>query len=270
MCQVKLPNPLTSIESIGRAVGRRVTELGYTGGLLVEALYWLFAGKFINQPVRLNAIFAQMMQMGVQAIPIVAILAFAIGIMLAIQGVHSLRIFGAETKVVLGIALSITREFGSLITGILVAGRTGSALAARIGTMAVNQEIDALRVIGINPVRHLVTPALLALLVMMPTLTIMANFAGLAGGGFYTVAVLDMSPQAYINDVYAVVRPEDIEQGLIKSLVFAVIITLVGTGNGFSVKGGADGIGRATTRSVVLSISFIILADMAFTYFLTR
>lgn len=264
-------NPLLTVpESVGRVTMRGVGELGYVGTLLVESLYWLLLGRWRKQPVSTASVFTQMMQIGVSAIPIVAMLAFAIGVMLAIQGIHTLKIFGAENKVVLGIALSITREFASLITGILVAGRSGSALAARIGTMTVNQEIDALRVIGINPIRHLVAPALIAMLIMMPALTVLANLAGLGGGAVYTALTLDMSVHAFSQEALDALRTNDIMQGLIKSLVFALIIVLVGTSNGFSVRGGAEGVGLATTRSVVLAITYIVLADMAFTYFLTR
>ena len=136
--------------------------------------------------------------------------------------------------------------------------------------MTVNQEIDALRVIGINPVRQLVAPALLGMLIVMPALTVLSNLAGLGGGAVYTSLTLDMSVRAFGQEALEVLRPEDILQGLIKSLVFALIIVLVGTSNGFSVRGGAEGVGLATTRSVVLAITYIVLADMAFTYFLTR
>jgi len=257
-------------ERLGQWFINGIRELGYLATLFAESLYWLAFGRWQSQPVSTSSVFAQMMQIGVSAIPIIAILSFAIGVMLAIQGVHTLKVFNAESKVVVGIALSVTREFASLITGILVAGRSGSALAARIGTMIVNQEIDALRVIGISPVRHLVSPALLAMLVMMPTLTMLSNIAGLAGGGFFTATALDMSIHAYISDTMEVLEPNDIYQGLIKSVVFALIIVMVSTGNGFSVSGGAEGVGRATTSSVVQSIAYIVLADMAFTYFLTQ
>ncbi len=265
------PNKLLALpEFVGRSTLRGIEEFGYVGSLLAESLYWLLLGRWRKQPVSTPAVFVQMMQIGVNAIPIVAMLAFAIGVMLAIQGIHTLKLFGAENKVVLGIAISITREFASLITGILVAGRSGSALAARIGTMVVNQEIDALRVIGINPVRHLVAPAILGMLVMMPALTVLATIAGLGGGAVYTAVTLDMSVHAFSQEALDAITTDDVYQGLIKSLVFALIIVLVGTSNGFSVRGGAEGVGLATTRSVVLSITYIVLADMAFTYFLTR
>ena len=166
--------------------------------------------------------------------------------------------------------MSVTREFAPLITGILIAGRTGSALAAKLGTMQVNQEIDALRVMGINPIRYLVSPALLAMLIMMPVLTFFADIAALLGGALYTGIEIGLSFSAYTDRTLAALMVSDVMQGLFKSLIFALIITLVGASNGFSVSGGAEGVGKATTRSVVLSISLIVIADMVFTYFLNR
>lgn len=259
-----------SVERLGRHTVGAVEEWGYYLALVVESVYWMVVGPFLRQPVRLPSVFMQMMGIGVAAIPIVTVLSFAIGVMLAIQGIYSLKAFGAESQVVLGIALSVTREFGPLITGILVAGRSGSALAARIGTMQVSQEIDALRVMGINPVRYLVSPVMLAMLIMVPALTVLANFAGMLGGAVYCAIELGLSYSAYFDQSVNVLEPDDLWQGLTKSVVFGVIITLVGVSNGFSVSGGAEGVGRATTRSVVLCISYIVLADMVFTYFLNR
>ena len=175
-----------------------------------------------------------MVEIGLAALPIVFILSFAIGVMLAIQGVHTLKQFGAETQVVLGIALSVTREFGPLITGILIAGRTGSALAARVGTMQVNQEIDALRVMGINPVRYLVSPVLLAMLLMVPAVTLFSDLAAMLGGAVYCKLELGLSYIAYWDQATAFITGNDVVQGLIKSVVFATIITLVGISNGFA------------------------------------
>jgi phospholipid/cholesterol/gamma-HCH transport system permease protein len=260
----------TSIESLGRRAVNAVEEAGYVLALLAESFFWVFAGPFIKQPVRVPAIFTQMMTIGIGAAPIVFILSFAVGIMLSIQGIATLKTFGAEEQVVLGIALAETREFGALITGILVAGRSGSALAARIGTMQVNQEIDALRVMGINPVRYLVSPALLAMLIMVPTLTFFADLAGLLGGAIYCALELGLGYSAFWDRTVDILVADDVMQGIYKSLVFATIIALIGTTNGFAVTGGAEGVGRATTRSVVLSISYIVIADMLFTYFLNR
>lgn len=259
---------LTSLELLGRSTVKLVEEAGYFFALLIESLAWILVGPFIKQPVRIPSIFAQMMTMGVAACPIVFVLSFSIGVMLAIQMIYNLKTFGAESQVVVGVALSVTREFGPLITGILIAGRTGSSLAAKIGTMQVNQEIDALRVMGINPVRYLVSPALLAMMIMVPVLTFFSDLAGLLGGAVYTSIEIGLSFDAYLDRTLSALVVADVMQGLFKSFIFALIITLVGVSNGFSVTGGAEGVGKATTRSVVLSISYIVIADMVFTYFL--
>lgn len=262
--------PLASVERLGRSTVRGIEEWGYTTALLIESLYWLLLGAFKHQPVRPPAVFSRMMDIGVRAIPIVAVLAFAIGVMLAIQGIHTLKTFGAESQVVIGIALSVTREFAPMITGVLVAGRSGSALAAEIGTKQISQEVDALRVIGVNPVRYLVAPSLLAMLVMLPALTFLADLMALLGGAVFSSMELGIGIYAYMDRTIEVLALEDLTQGLVKSVVFAFIIVLVGVSNGFTVSGGAEGVGRSTTRAVVLSITYIVIADMVFTFFLTR
>lgn len=258
------------VESLGRRTVNGIEELGYAAVLFFESLYWLVMGKRQQQPVRIPGIFQETMQIGVQAIPIIAVLCFAIGVMLAIQGIETLKTFGAESQVIIGIALSVTREFAPLIVSILVAGRSGSAITARIGTMLESQEIDALRVIGINPVRYLVAPLLVAMLIAIPTLTMLGNLMGLLGGAVFTAIELNMTIGIYFDRSFDILAVDDIRQGLIKSVVFAVIIVMVSVTNGFQVRGGAEGVGRATTRSVVMSITFIVLADMVFTYFLNR
>ena len=171
-------------ERVGRRAVEAVEGLGRAGGLVADSLFWLLAGPRLGQPVRVGSVFVQMMEIGVKALPIIALLGGTIGVMLAIQGIHTLRLFGAESRVVIGIALSVTREFAPLITAILVAGRSGSALAAGLGTMKISQEIDALHVMGIHPVRYLVVPTLLAMLVMLPALTLFSNFVGLYAAAF--------------------------------------------------------------------------------------
>jgi phospholipid/cholesterol/gamma-HCH transport system permease protein len=255
---------------LGRAAAAVVEEYGYWVALLGESIYWIVIGPFKRRPVRLSATVAQMVTIGIAAVPIVFMLSFAIGVMLAIQGIYTLRQFGAETQVVLGIALSVVREFGPLITGILVAGRTGSALAARVGTMQANQEIDALRVMGIDPVRYLAAPVFIATVLMVPALTLFSDLSAMFGGAVYCQLELGLSYAAYWQQATSFIVVDDVIQGLLKSVVFAVIVALVGLSNGFAVAGGAEGVGRATTRAVVWSISYIVLADMLFTYFLNR
>lgn len=249
---------------------RAVEGFGYAGALIGESLYWLVRGRRRGQAVKLGAIVAQMQEIGVRAVPITAVLAFMVGVSLAIQLIYTLSDFGAESQVVLAIAKGVTREFGPLITGILVAGRTASSLAARIGAMVVSQEVDALRVIGIEPVRYLVAPPLLALLVMMPVVTILADGAAILGGALYSIGRLDLSLGAYLLATVDALTRDDILQGLAKSVVFGLVIAVVGVGSGFSVRGGAEGVGRATTRAVVLAISWLVVANMVFTFYLNR
>ena len=261
---------LHSLEIIGRRAVRGMDEVGYAAALLAESLVWIVVGRRRRQPVRLPSVFVQMMEIGVEALPIATLLSVTIGIMLAIQSLYSLGLFGAQSYAYVGIALSVTREFSPLIIGILIAGRSGSALAARLSTMTINQEIDALRVIGINPVRFLVTPALLGTLVMVPCLTMWSNLVGVAAAGVYISGTLDLSFQAYTVQVIDVLRVDDLMHGLGKSVLFAALIAIIGVVNGSLVTGGAEGVGRATTRSVVHSISAIVVTDMVFAFLVTR
>ena len=253
---------LAAAEHIGRAVTKRFDQLGFSAVLLVESFYWLVFGRRERQRVRISTIFEQMEQMGIEALPIVTLLSATIGVMLAIQGTYSLGLFGAESFVYFGIALAVTREFAPLITGILIAGRSGSALAARLSTMAINQEIDALRAIGISPARYLVVPALVGMLMVLPALTMWSGLVAMGAVGLFVSATLDITLAAFVSDVIGVLTPADIVHGLIKAVVFAVLIVMVGVVNGVQVEGGAAGVGRVTTRAVVQSIACIIIFDM--------
>ncbi|MEJ2438622.1 MAG: ABC transporter permease [Gammaproteobacteria bacterium] len=258
------------IERLGLRSVQFVEEAGYMSSLLWHSSWWLISSYRRRQPVRLARIFREAMSMGIQAIPIISILCFSVGVMLAIQGIDTLKTFGAQAQVVLGIAVSVTREFAPLIVGILVAGRSGSAIAARIGTMLEAQEIDALRVIGIDPLRYLAAPILVAMTVMLPCLTLLGDVMGILGGAIFTGIKLQMPMQVYAQRTFDILQTFDVMQGLIKSVVFGVLIALVGLSNGFQVSGGAEGVGRATTRAVVMAISLIVIADMIFTYFMNR
>lgn len=257
-------------EAIGRKTVRSVEEFGYVFTLFLESIYWLVLGWRRQQPVRPASIAAEARAIGVQAVPITSVLCLAVGAMLGIQGIATLERFGAESQVIMGIALSITREFSPLIVSILVAGRSGSAVTARIGYMVESEEIDALRVLGISPVRYLASPILAAMLLMVPALTVLGDLMGIMGGALYAHWDLNMSLTVYLQRTMEVLALDDIRQGLVKSLVFSAIIGLTAISNGFQVRGGAVGVGLATTRSVVLSISLIVLADMIFTYVLNR
>lgn len=261
---------LRPLERLGRRTADVVSTLGYAAMLFVESVWFVVWGWRRGQPVRVRMVFEQMRQVGVDAIPIVCLLSMTIGVMLGIQFIAALSEFGAQSQVVIAAAKSITREFGALITGIVVAGRSGSAFAARLGSMVVSQEVDALAVIGIEPVRYLVAPALIAMVVMMPMLTILADFVAVVGAGLYSMGPLDVSLTAYLMQTLQFLEPRDLWEGLSKSVVFAVLITLIGLSTGFSVTGGAEGVGRATTRAVVASITALVIADMLFSFFLNR
>lgn len=267
MLHTRIIQPL---ENLGRSSLRFIEEVGYAVAVLLESLYWLVRGRHRQQQVSLKAIAHETLVIGIYAIPISSVLCFAVGIMLAIQGIETLKTFGAEAQVIVGIALSTTREFAPLIISILVAGRSGSAITARIGTMNESQEIDALRVMGVEPVRFLAAPIIVAMFISLPCLTILGDFMGLLGGAIYSAAELQITIGLYFQQSMEVLSPEDIFQGLIKSFVFALIIALVSISNGFQAHGGSVGVGKATTRSVVMSISLIIVADMIFTYFMNR
>lgn len=258
------------VERIGRHTVIGIEEIGNGGFLLFESLYWLFAGPYLKQPVRFGAVIMQMREIGVNAIPLITMMAGTIGAMMAMQSIFMLRIFGAESQVTYGVAFSIVREFAPLITGILVAGRSGSALAARLGTMKISQEIDALKVMGINPVRFLVVPALIAMLVMVPALTILNMIIGMLCAGIFINVDLGLSMAAYVDQVTNILSVGDLMHGVGKSVLFAILIALIGVINGASVSGGAEGVGKATTRAVVQSISAIIITDMLFAFLATR
>ena len=238
--------------------------IGYAGNMVGEALLLGFFGRRYDQPLRLHQVSEEIIEAGVKALPIVCLMAASLGVMLTIQGIDSLRIFGAESRVIYGIALSIPQEFAPLITGIIVAGRSGSALTSRVGSMQLNGEIDALTVMGIAPARFIVGPCLIGLLIAMPILVCFANLVGLAAAGFYVDMILGIGPQAYWPEIIDIVSVEDFTFGIIKSLVFATLIALIGIAVGMRVSGGAEVLGRATTTSVVACISSILLADAFF------
>jgi phospholipid/cholesterol/gamma-HCH transport system permease protein len=264
------PPPLRALEQLGRATLRAVSSLGLGAQLLADSTRWLLLGRRRGQSVRPASVFSEMMQIGVRALPIVSLLAGTVGVMLAIQGIYQLRRFGAEEQVVIGVAFGMTREFAPLITGILVAGRSGSALAARLATMTISQEVDALRVMGINPVRFLVVPSLLAMILVLPALVVWADLVSLVAAGLYVSGELGMTLRAFVLQTLDLLAAADVMHGVWKSLIFAVLVALIGIVDGSSVRGGAEGVGRVTTSSVVHGITAIVLTDMLFVFATTR
>ncbi|MGO8813340.1 MAG: MlaE family ABC transporter permease [Terriglobia bacterium] len=242
--------------------------LRYVSGLYdlsAKAAYWTFVAPFKGRNVKWGNAIHQMVLAGVDSIPIVSLISFFIGIVLGLQGAYQLAKFGATYFVTALVSVSVTRELGPLMTAIIIAGRSGSAFAAELGTMKVSEEIDALEAMGLDSVRYLVVPKYLAMLVMMPCLTLIADLSGILGGAAFEMVQLDKTFTMVLVATRDALAMHDITTGLIKSMVFGLIITKIGCFEGFSVQGGAEGVGKATTSSVVNSIFLIILADVIFT-----
>ncbi len=250
-------------------IGGSVTDsLAYLGGLASlagRAAYFTFVGPFRGKPLRLPRAVSQAMQVGVRALPILSLITFFIGLILALQAAYELRRLGAMTLVANAVAISMTRELGPLITAIVVIGRSGSAFAAEIATMKVSEEIDALETMAIHPVDFLVTPKFLAMIVMLPCLTIWANSMGILGGALFGVAQANFTLTRYIRTSLDALFLRDIVTGLVKSVMFGITITAVGCYEGLTTGAGAEQVGRSTTRAVVVSIFLVILVDLVFT-----
>jgi len=198
-------------------------------------------------------------------LPIVCLIAFFVGLIIAMQSAYQLKQFGAIIYVANLTAVSITRELAPLLTAIVITGRSGSAITAEIGTMKVSEEIDALTTMGLNTISYLVVPKTLAMLIMLPCLTIIADFIGILGGYFISIATLDIASIRYVNQTVSALAFKDVFGGLVKSVFFALIIAVIGCYEGLNVEGGAEGVGKSTTKSVVTSIFLIIAADVFFT-----
>jgi phospholipid/cholesterol/gamma-HCH transport system permease protein len=238
-----------------------ISMLGYLGRVTVET------GEAIVKPrhnLRLAAMFHQVEETGINALPIVGLLAFLIGIVLAYQGADQLKRFGAEIYTINLLGVGVLREIGGLITAIIVAGRSGSAFTAHIGTMRVNEEIDAMQTMGLNTVDMLVLPRILGLVIALPLLTFYSDIIGLIGGAFMCYFQLGITIPSFLRQLNDAVTVNTMMVGLIKAPVFAFVIALVGCYEGFQVERNAASVGQLTTRSVVESIFLIIVLDAAF------
>lgn len=241
--------------------------LRFVGGMATlskDAAYWTVVAPLRGKGLRVRATVHQMVLTGVSAVPIVSLIALFVGLILAFQSAYELRKYGGTVYVVNLVALAVTRQLGPLMTAVIVAGRSASSFAAELGTMKVGEELDALETMGLSRIKFLVVPKYLALILMMPCLTLVADLMGIAGGSIFATSELGMPMEYYWTRAVDVLLFKDILSGLIKSVVFGIIITTVGCYQGFSVRGGAEGVGLATTGAVVTSITAIIAADMLF------
>jgi phospholipid/cholesterol/gamma-HCH transport system permease protein len=253
------------VARVGATVTDCLAYLGALASLAGRAAYYAFVGPFQGKPLRWQAAISQATEVGVRALPILSLITFFIGLILALQSGYELRKLGAMSYVASTVAISVTRELGPLITAILVIGRSGSAFAAEIGTMRITEEIDALETMAIEPVDFLVTPKFLAMILMMPCLTTWANAMGILGGSLFGVAQADFTWVRYMRSSLEALYFRDVAIGLIKSVMFGITIAAVGCREGLSTRGGAEAIGRSTTQAVVISIFSVIAVDLVFT-----
>lgn len=262
---VETYHPLVAmVERTGRAASAAWDEAA-------DLLYFLgvttvTASRSIIRPgrIRFISVLSHVEQVGLNSMPIVGLLSFLIGIVVAYQGADQLQRFGAEIFTVNLLGVSIFREMGILLAAIVIAGRSGSAFAAQIGTMRVNQEVDALRTLGLDPVEILVLPRVMALVIAMPLIAVYADIMGLIGGGLMVILTLDVSFHQFLERLQSAVTIWTFWAGIIKAPVFGFAIALVGCREGLKVTGSAESVGLHTTRAVVISIFLVIVADALF------
>jgi phospholipid/cholesterol/gamma-HCH transport system permease protein len=229
-----------------------------------RAASWTGSALIHPDCLRPASISRHVAETGIQALPIIGLMAVMIAVVIGYQGVAQLRPYGGEDFTINLVAVSVLREMGVLITSIMVAGRSGSAFTAEIGVMKTREEVDALKVMGIEPMQVLVVPRLIALVVTLPLLTFFADIMGLIGGAAIAQALLDVSPAQYLTRLPQVIDGSDLFVGLIKAPIFAFFIAIVSCMHGLRVSGSAESVGRETTRAVVKSIFLVIVLDAFF------
>jgi len=251
-----------AIRALGHATLNMLAETGAMWRLAVQATSSFVLTPFRGGKVRFRETLVQAVRAGNGSLPLVGLICFLVGMIMALQTAYQLRTYGALDLVSSLVAVSMTRELAPLLAAIIVAGRFGSAIAAELGTMRVSNEIDALEVMGIDPTSFLVVPRLVALMITMPCLTIFADLIGILGGMLIGVGVLELGFGSYLEDTVDSLVLQDIYTGLVKSLAFAAIIGLVGCHEGLTTRGGAEQVGRSTTSAVVRSIVLVVFADL--------
>ncbi len=235
--------------------------------LLSRTLLSLLRGLIGLERLRVNATFVMMVQMGVNSIPTVCLATFFMGLVFTMQGAAPLEAVGSIDRVAELVAVSMLREVGPLITAVVVIGRSGSAITAELGTMKVSEEIEALEIMAIDPVRFLVVPRFLAMLIMLPCITLLGEMSGLFGGWLLGVYSLGLDPYMYVTNMVNSVGLEDLYSGLFKALVFGGLISSIACFFGMGVRGGAEGVGRSTTTSVVVCLVSMLAMDAFLTAF---
>ncbi|MBN2831178.1 MAG: ABC transporter permease [Candidatus Omnitrophica bacterium] len=245
-------------------IGRHVISFLYFVGGLANLTIKTIQLSF-SPPYRKDRIFEQAKKTGLGSLPLVSLIALFIGFIFALQTAYFMQRIGSELYIASLVALSIVRELGPVITALVVAGRVGAAITAELGSMQVTEQVDALETFATNPVKYLVVPRFLALSLMLPILTLYADAIGIFGSYLICVFRLGISSSMYLRVTFESLWYKDIFTGLFKTIFFGMIIAIISCYEGFNVKGGAEGVGRATTRSVVFSFIMIIVADCIFT-----
>jgi phospholipid/cholesterol/gamma-HCH transport system permease protein len=258
------PQKVGILDQIGRETLSMFTEndaLDYLGDVVVAS------GQAVRAPRSVNwrDVTRLMERAGADGLPIVLLISFLVGLVTAFQAAVQLRQFGANIFVADLVALSITRELGPLMTAIIVAGRSGAAFSAELGTMKVSEEVDALRTLGLDPYLFLVFPRVIALVLVMPLLTVLADIVGILGGLLVALLGLDLTVNAYLLETHKALDLWDVGSGLLKSVVFAFSVALIACQRGLATSGGAEGVGRATTSAVVTSLFSLVVLDAIFT-----
>ena len=241
------------------AAGARVSVL------IVDTISWMVVAPLRGKGLRFKSAVESFVEFGVRSLPIVGMICFLVGVILALQASYTLGKWGANRFIATLVAVSALREMAPLMTAILITGRSGSAITAEIGTMKVGEEIDALDVMGLNPIKYLVVPKFMAMLVAVPCVTVVAMFIMVLGGFAASVYVVGVDPSIYFEMTTQSLVEKDLLIGMVKSIFFGVAICWVGVYRGMQVEGGAEGVGRQTTSSVVTSIFLIIIIDLIFT-----
>ncbi len=261
----KRRKPEGFVENVGRATSSVLKEMG----LVVEFLGYVFESALgvIRRPKTGNwaDTVPILERAGADAVPIVLLINFLVGFVMGYQAANQLKMYGANIFVANLVGLSVTRELAPLMTAIIVCGRSGAAFTAELGSMKVSEEIDALRTIGLGPMRYLVLPRTLALVIITPILTLFGDIIGITGGLVVGAVSLDLGLTAYLNQTFNAVQLHDVLSGLIKSVAFAITIALIACQQGFATSGGAEGVGRRTTSTVVSCLFAIVLLDALFT-----
>ncbi len=254
---------LNLLEAIGNAT---LSFLQETGGILT--LFFRFILATLKGPIRIRLTFEQMYYVGVKSTLIVVLTSLFVGMVEALQIYHGFHKFGAENMIGYTVAVSLGRELAPVLTALMIVARNVSAIAAELGTMRVTQQIDALEVMAVDPVNFLVAPRIIAMTLMLPALVVISNAVGNIGGYLVGVNVLHLNPTAYIKNIQTFIDLSDLTYGLIKAVVFGLIISLIGCYMGLNTKGGAKGVGISTTKAVVASSISVLVADYFLTAFL--